>query len=307
MKSNKTAIIIHGGGIKGTFSAGIAYGLSEIGIKRADMMIGVSSGLPTMAYFAGQQYEFMKHIWVDEVGSKKFISYKDFLCGRSIFNLRYLIDEIFRKKYPLHVDTILQSPQDFFVPLLNYETGTLRLLSNHQIESEETFWKALQATITVHDSYIDLGGPLEKFVDADLDPFALYREHHIPSDWNVLVVINHTELHKTLKRWIGVRLFRLFQTKHFPQGIKTLLKRRGELIESGMILFNQFLQEYKPVVINPSPKTKLNMRSLIDRDKNRLNNIFEEGRNTVLSMEKDPTTKDQLKIFKKRSEILMKK
>lgn len=307
MKSRKTAIIIQGGGIKGTFSAGVAYGLSEIGIQGADVMIGISSGFPTMAYFAAHQYESMKHIWVDEVGSRNFISYKDFLFGKSVFNLQYLINEVFRKKYPLQVDKILRLDSEFLVPLLNYETGVLRLFSNHEIGSEEAFWKFLQATITVHDSYIDWGGSLEKFVDADLDPFAFYRQQIIPKDWNVLIIINHKELHRTLKRWIGIRLFRLFQARHFPQGIKNILKKRGELIDSGIVLFDQFLKEYKPIIINPPSKTKLNLGSLIDRDKNRLHDIFEEGRGVVFDMEKSETTRSQLKVFIERSEELMRK
>ena len=307
MKCNKTAIIIHGGGIKGTFSAGVAHGLSEIGIETADIMIGVSSGLPTMAYFATQQCEFMKHIWVDEIGNRRFISYKNFLFGKSIFNLRYLIDEVFRKKYPLQISGIIQSPSEFFMPLLNYETGALRLLSNHEIKSEEIFWKSLQATITVHDSYIDWGGPLEKFVDADLDPFALYRQRHIPKGWNVLVVVNHTELHKTVRRWIGVRLFRAFQARHFPKGIKNLLQKRGELIDSGMKLFDQFQKEYRPVIIQPSVETKLNIRSLIDRDRIRLRSVFEEGRNAILRLKKDDKAYNQLLVFQERSRNLMRK
>jgi predicted patatin/cPLA2 family phospholipase len=59
MKSNKTAIVIHGGAIKGAFAAGVAYGLSQIGIKNADIIVGTSSSVPTSAYFASQQFEFI--------------------------------------------------------------------------------------------------------------------------------------------------------------------------------------------------------------------------------------------------------
>lgn len=95
----------------------------------------------------------------------------------------------------------------------------------------ENFWNILQAAITVHDEHIDWGGSLEKFVDADLDPFAFYRQEVVPKDWNVLTIINHKELDQTLKRWIGVRIFRLLQSQHFPDGVKTKLKIRGELID----------------------------------------------------------------------------
>ena len=307
MKCEKTAIIIHGGGIKATFSAGVAYGLSRIGITDADVLIGISSGLPTMAYFASQQYEFMKNIWTHEVGNKKFISYANFFSGKSIFNLRYLIDVVFRKKYPLQVSSILKSKSTFLIPLLNYQEGKIEFFNNHDIKTERDFWKLLQATITVHDSYIDWHGPFEKFVDADLDPFAFYRQQIIPKDWNVLVIINHKELHRTLRRWIGVRLFRLLQARHFPDGIKTKLRMRGELIDSGVKLFEEFKREYSPIIISPTPRTKLTIGSLITRDKNKLSYLFEEGERVVADAMNDEKMSQKLKTFIKRSDELSNK
>src|SRR3990167_268764 len=125
MKTNKTAIIIHGGAIKVAFAAGVAYGLSKIGIQNADMIVGTSSGVPTAAYFASQQFEFIKKIWVEEVWSKEFIDYTGFLTGKPILNLRYLIDIVFKKKFPLDVKLVIESKSLFLMPLYNYREGKI--------------------------------------------------------------------------------------------------------------------------------------------------------------------------------------
>lgn len=304
MKTNKTAIIIHGGAIKGAFAAGVAYGLSKIGIQNADMIVGTSSSVPTTAYFASRQFEFIKKIWVEEVGSKEFIDYTDFFTGKPIFNLRYLIDVVFKKKYPLNVENIIESKSLFLIPLYNYRAGKTEFFNNHQKEMGENFWKILQAAITIHDKHIDWGGSLEKFVDADLDPFTFYRQEVVPKDWNVLTVINHKELNRTLKRWIGVRIFRLLQSKHFPDGVKAKLKIRGELIDSGIKLFENFRKQYQPVIISPPPAMKLATSSLIIRDKKKLGYLLERGVQTVADMMSNVETKQQLEIFIKRSNDL---
>lgn len=306
MKTNKTAIIIHGGAIKGAFAAGVVYNLSKIGIQTADIIIGAGSSVPTSAYFVSKQFESIKNIWVKEIGTKKLINYTNLLIGKPIFNLRYLINVVFKRKYPLDIKSIIKSNSLFLIPLYNYLEGKVEFINNRQEKTGRDFWKILQAAMTVHDKHIDWGGPLEKFVDADLDPFALYRQEVIPKNWNVLTVINHKELDRTLKRWIGVRIFRLLQSRHFPDGVKAKLKIRGELIDGGIKLFENFRKQYQPVIISPPPAMKLATSSLIIRDKNELGYLFERGVQTVADMMTNVETKKQLEIFIKRSKELSK-
>src|SRR3989338_9863142 len=262
MKNDRTAIVIHGGAIKGAFAAGVVYGISKIGIQTADMIVGTSSSVPTAAYFASKQFEFIRNIWVNEVGTKEFIGYANFLTGKPIFNLRYLIDVVFKRKYPLDVKSIIKSNSLFMIPLYNYLEGKVEFINNHQEKTENGFWEILQAAMTIHNKHIIWGSPLEKFVDADLDPFALYRQEIFPKDWNVLEVINHKDLDNTFKRWIGIRFFRFFQSKNFPEGVKQKLKIRDKLTKSGFQLFNKFKTDYQPVIISPTSIMKLGGRAL---------------------------------------------
>src|SRR3989344_1364903 len=304
MKNHRKGIVIHGGAIKGAFAAGVVYGISKIGIQTADMIVGTSSSVPTAAYFASKQFEFIRNIWVNEVGTKEFIGYANFLTGKPIFNLRYLIDVVFKRKYPLDVKSIIKSNSLFLIPLYNYLEGKVEFINNHQEKTERDFWKILQAAMTIHNEHIIWGNPLEKFVDADLDPFAFYRQEVIPENWNVLLVVNHKDLENTFKRWAGVRIFRLLQSRHFPGGVKAKLKIRGELIKSGFELFEKFKKKYQPIVISPSPSMKLAISALIIRDKNKLASLFERGVKTVADTMVNIETKQGLEIFIARSNEL---
>ncbi len=300
----KTAIVIHGGAVKGAFAAGVMCGLSKIGIKAADLVIGVSSGVPTAAYFMSRQLGFGKKIWTEEVGSKEFIDYTGILTGKPVFDIDHLIEFVFKKKYPLEVGRILDSKSTFLIPLYNYREGKTEFISNHEEEMRRDFWKILRAAITVHDKHLDSSGAWEKFVDADLDPFALYREEIIPKRWRVLVIINHKEMHHTLKQWMGVKIFRLLHSKHFPEGVKTMLKIRGKLVNSGLKLFEKFREEYNPIIISPPPEMRLAVNSLLVRNKNKIVYLFKKGEEAVANLMNDAKIRRELEVFIERSNEL---
>lgn len=305
-KNNKTAIIVHGGAIKGVFAAGVMYGLAKVGIQIADVLSGTSSSVPTTAYFASKQFEFIKSIWLKEVGSKEFIDYVNLLKGRPIFNVRYLIDVVFKQKYPLAVENIIESESLFLIPLYNYLEARIELFSNRQEQTRVNFWKILQAAITVHDEHIVIEPGFEQYVDSDLDPFSFYRQEIIPVNWNVLLVANHKDLDNTFKRWMGVRIFRLLQSRHFPKGVKEKLRIRAELIKSGLLLFEEFKRKYQPVIISPPSSIKLTADTLVSRDKKKLEFLFHGGVQAVTDMMIDDRTRQTLEVFITRSTSLSK-
>ncbi len=300
-KTDETVIVVHGGAMKGVFAAGVMYGLSKVGIKTTDILIGMSSSVPTVAYFASKQFEFIKDIWLKEVGSREFVNYFNLFRGRPIFNLPYLIDIVFKQKHPLAVESILGSESLFLMPLYNYLESRLELFSNHQEQTRVHFWKILQAAITVHNEHIIRETGFEQYVDSDLDPFAFYRQEIIPANHNVLLIINHKDLDDTLKRWMGVRIFRILQSRHFPKGVNEKLKIRAKLIESGLKSFEEFKIKYRPVIISPLSSTELTVDTLITRDKKKLKTLFNSGVRAVTDMIINNETKQELEVFIARS------
>lgn len=305
-RTDKTAIVVHGGAIKAAFAAGTMYGLSKIGIQNADIVVGTSSSVPTMAYFASKQFEFIKDIWLKEVGSREFVSYANLFKGKPIFNLPYLINVVFKKKHPLAVENILKSESLFLIPLYNYREARVDFFSNHQEQMRFHFWKILQAAMTIHDEHIIRETRFEQYVDSDLDPFSFYRQEIIPTDYNVLLIVNHKNLSNTLKRWMGIRIFRLLQSRQFPEGVKEKLKIRAELIRSGFKLFEEFKRKYQPIIISPPPTTKLTVSTLIARDKKKLTLLFGNGVQAVTDRVVNNKTGQALEVFIARSTSLSK-
>lgn len=186
MKSNKTAIIVHGGAIKGSFAAGVMYQLSKAGIQTADIIIGTSSSVPTAAYFTARQFEFIKNIWLNEVGTKDFIRYSNLLAGKPVFNLEHLINVVFQQKYPLKMGDVVGSKSLFLVPLYNYQEGRVEFISNRQEKLKKNFWEILQAALTVHDQHIVRKAGLEQSVQSKVRYLPLkkkVKKHAVNSDF----------------------------------------------------------------------------------------------------------------------------
>jgi len=301
----RTAILIHGGAIKAAFAAGVLYELSKLGLKTADIIIGTSSSAPTAAYFIAQQYDFIKSIWLNEVGTKEFVKYRNLLIGSPLFDVEYLIKKVFQDKYPLDIKQVINSKGNLLIPLYDYKNGRLEIFSMKEKDMENEFWHILQAAITIHDRHILSGSSWEKFVDADLDPFALYRQQIIPSSYNTMVITNHKHMANDLKKWLGVRIFRLLQSRHFPKGVNAKLKIREKLITTGVDCFQKFREQYDPLIISPPSVLKLKPTSVLNRDNEKLETLFNAGVRVVRNMMADAPTKDRLDAFIARSEEML--
>lgn len=294
MKSNKTALFIHGGAIKGAFGAGAVCGLAESGVRNFDVVIGTSASVPTSAYFTSKQFDYIRKIWTEEVGTKRFVSHWNLIKGKPIYNMEYLIREVFKKKYPLDVQAIYNSKSELRIPLFNYIHNKLEIWRVPQ-HPKNVFWNILQAATAVHDQYIQWNSLLQPYVDADLDPFALYRQEIVPPDWNVVVVVNHHEMGNTFRKWAGVRIFRLLQSRNFPTGVKEALRKRDYLIESGVTAFKQFLSTHNPLIISPPLSLKLGPTSVLIRDRDEIQQLFAAGEKIATSLHA------QLNVFAARS------
>lgn len=281
MKNLQTAIIVHGGAIKGSFAAGVLYELAQMGVHTADLIVGSSASAPTVAYFAAEQFEDIRDIWTQEVGSKSFVDYQRFLMGEAFFNLHYLIGELFQHKYPLNLSKTLDAKPHLLIPLYNYKAGGVEYFSSRQGETREKFWQILQAAMAIHESYIDWHGPLQDFVDADLVPHSLYEQDIVPSGYKTLIILNNQEQRSNLHMVVGTRLFLWLQGRHFPREAKELLRRRVALNNEHIHLFEKFCEQHHPFIIKLPDSAHTSESTRISRNRHSIADLFRQGREAV--------------------------
>ncbi len=104
----KKVLLVEGGGMKGAFAGGVLTVLNhKYPAVHFDLIVAVSSGACSAAYYAStpapdpQRGEKLLNIWRQELSGQRLISIWNPLKGRHLLNQKYLIDYLFRKKYPL--------------------------------------------------------------------------------------------------------------------------------------------------------------------------------------------------------------
>ncbi|EPG74933.1 phospholipase, patatin family [Leptospira fainei serovar Hurstbridge str. BUT 6] len=107
-KKGKRALLVEGGGMKGAFSGGVLHSLNCIlPAQNYDIVVAVSSGACCAAYYATTpapepaEGEHKLSIWKRELAGRKLISILNPLRGKFFLDQKYLIDYLFREKYPI--------------------------------------------------------------------------------------------------------------------------------------------------------------------------------------------------------------
>lgn len=75
------------------------------------------------------QYRELRHIWLHELSTPDYISFRRL---RRICDIDYLVDTIFSKKYPLNVAPVLTAPTQLFLSTTCVRTGKSRFFTQHE-------------------------------------------------------------------------------------------------------------------------------------------------------------------------------
>ncbi|MBE7412571.1 MAG: patatin-like phospholipase family protein [Leptospiraceae bacterium] len=130
MKNKKKALIVEGGGMKGTFAGGALAIMSNIHPSHHfDIVVGVSSGSCSAAYYVTHGVKDTSkifnnlNVWRHELSGKKLINFLNPLKGKTFLNQEYLVDFLFGEKYPLPLENLDQKKAvPFYIVVSNMKT-----------------------------------------------------------------------------------------------------------------------------------------------------------------------------------------
>jgi predicted patatin/cPLA2 family phospholipase len=125
-KTNKKccALVLTGGGMRCVYGAGFMCGLKDAGLlENISMVIAASGSAGTAVYAACGQWSDIKDIWTQAIVGSRFICPSRFW---KVLDIDYLIDEVFRKAYPLKPKALRDASFTVHVPALDLCTGDLR-------------------------------------------------------------------------------------------------------------------------------------------------------------------------------------
>ena len=120
--TNRTALIVEGGAMRGVFTTGVLDGFLEARFNPFDLFIGVSSGAGNLAAYLAEMPERNFKIYTDYSLRPEFMNLKRFLRGGHLMDL----DWLWRKtiaEIRLDLATIYARGKPFIVGLTDLETG----------------------------------------------------------------------------------------------------------------------------------------------------------------------------------------
>jgi predicted patatin/cPLA2 family phospholipase len=103
----RIALVIEGGGMRGVVSAGMAAAIEQLGLTDAfDEVHGASAGSFNGAFLLARQATYLTGLYPHGFGDPRFVSFRRAIVGRPVFDLDYVIGEVWRHQRPLRTDLI---------------------------------------------------------------------------------------------------------------------------------------------------------------------------------------------------------
>jgi predicted patatin/cPLA2 family phospholipase len=106
----RIALVIEGGGMRGVVSAGMTAAIEQLELRDAfDEIHGASAGAFAGAFLLAGQAAYLAALYPHGFGNPSFVGLRQLRRGRPLFDLDYVIGEVWRRQRPLRTERILSS------------------------------------------------------------------------------------------------------------------------------------------------------------------------------------------------------
>ncbi|GGK56331.1 patatin-like phospholipase family protein [Nocardia camponoti] len=122
---HRLALVIEGGGSRGVYSSGMVHALEELGLTSIfDAVYGTSAGAINGAWLlSGRASTGMRAAWTDPEIMRRAIDPSRVLRWRPVFDLRYLVHNVYDGIQPMDFDAILGNSTTFHPMATDIHTG----------------------------------------------------------------------------------------------------------------------------------------------------------------------------------------
>jgi predicted patatin/cPLA2 family phospholipase len=142
----RVALVIEGGGMRGVVSAGMTAAIEQLGLRDAfDEVHGASAGAFNGAFLLAGQAAYLTALYPHGFGDPSFVNLRDTLLRkRPIFDMDYVVGEVWRHQRPLRTDAILSSGIDLHCTATDVDSAQIVDLNN--LASAEEIRCAMRAS-----------------------------------------------------------------------------------------------------------------------------------------------------------------
>ncbi|MDK2968216.1 patatin family protein [Lacrimispora sp.] len=268
------ALVLEGGSLRGVFTAGVLDVFMEQDIEMS-YVNGVSAGsMSGMSYVSKQIGRTIK-VDLDYVNDKRFLSFRNMVKKRSIFNFDFLFGELSNTLVPFDYETFYQSKQIFEVVATRCKTGKPEYFEKSKCKDFIDAVKA-SSSIPVLSGMITVGG--RKYLDGGCSmPVAYQRAIDLGYKKIVLVLTREQGYRKPpVDKWTKRGYERYFAPlPRFLEALKEVPDRYNRMQEE----IDRLEKEGRIYVIRPDHHVTVQRT---EQDKRKLEALYQEGRRLAL-------------------------
>ena len=265
---SKTALILEGGGMRGTYTAGVLDYLMEKGIK-FDSIYGVSAGALNGAnYKAGQIGRSIRTFTMYQ-RDKRYAGVKHLVKDGDWFNVDFSYNQIPNTLDPADYDGFANDPTDFYSVVSNVKTGKAEYLHITDLRKQMDGLRA-SASLPILSNFVEYNG--NKYLDGGCcDSIPLEKAINDGHRKNLVVLTQHRGYRKeaSANRYACKVLY-----KDYPEFVKAMDTRH-------IMYNNQLDYVYKnekygnAFVIQPEKQIKV---SRLEKNPARLLELYHLGK-----------------------------
>lgn len=264
------ALVLEGGSLRGVFTAGVLDVFMEKGISLS-YVNGVSAGsMAGMSYISGQIGRTIK-VDLDYVRDKRFLSFRNMVKNRSIFNFDFLFGELSETLVPFDYDSFWKSPQQFEVVATRCKTGKPEYFEK---SSSNDFINAVKASssIPILSGMVNVNG--KKYLDGGCSmPIAYERAIDLGYEKIILILTREKGYRKPpLDKWTKKGYERYFAPlPEFLKALKEVPDRYNRMQEE----IDKLEEDGRIYVIRPDKHVTVQRT---EQDKRKLEALYEDGK-----------------------------
>lgn len=266
----KTGIVDVGGGLRGTYAAGVLDYCMDKGI-RFDLAVGVSAGSANLAsYLAGQRGRNYK-FYTEYCFRKEYMSVKNMVTKRSYIDMDYIYGTLSGStgECPLDYRALADNPTELLVVATNALTGSVKYFDKSDMQQDQyDIFKASSSIPFVCAPYVVNWMPY--FDGALADPVPIEKAFQWGCDRVVLLLTRPTDR----PRGPGKDVFFADRIQHrYPFAAKKL-RSRVERYNEGVALAKRCAAEGRLLIVAPDDTCGVDT---LTRDRDAIVKLYRKG------------------------------
>lgn len=265
--SNKTSLILEGGGMRGLYTAGILDYFLEKGLE-FDSVYGASAGCLNGANLVSRQKGRNLAIFTDYQNHPDYRGFKVFLKTGDYFNAKFSYEDIPYRLNPFDFETFENSKTILYTVVTNVETGKAEYIPLNRSSEKMQYFRA-SASLPLISQIVAING--KKYLDGGIsDSIPLEQSIKDGHDKNIVILTRHQEYRKGPNK--AMALVNIAYRK-YPLFCQTM-KNRHTMYNKQTLFASQMEKTGKAFVI--CPQQPLNVDRL-ESDKDKLKAIYDIG------------------------------